>query len=397
MMQGKRTEGFSPNWSDCAAMAFEPGDRVGDYEVVAHLGAGGLGSVYEVRHLISHRHEAMKVLLPDQSGAEEMVERFRREVQTLAALDHKNIAQLRTAFYHSGQLAMVMELIRGETLKEQRLRAAITLEQALGTMRQVLEALVFAHGLGVVHRDIKPSNIMITASGVVKLLDFGIALTDQSSELTRAGYLLGSVNYMSPEQIGGQKATASSDLYAVGVTLYELLTGLLPITGANNYEIMMGHMNQAPAAPHLIAPMVPVEISRAVMRALEKKPEARYAHAGEFLSALRLDGHATASMARAADAPAKATMAASVPLPPANSVGTGTGSVGARSASGSGLENLALEEVARKLANYIGPVARIVVKKLAAQSSDLDFVYREAARHIQGEADRAAFLRGRGR
>jgi eukaryotic-like serine/threonine-protein kinase len=196
-------------------MAFQPGERVGDYEVVAHLGAGGLGSVYEVRHLISHRHEAMKVLLPDQSGTPEMVERFRREVQTLAALDHKNIAQLRTAFYHDGRLAMVMELIRGETLKELRLRTAITLEQAVGTMSQVLEALVFAHALGVVHRDIKPSNIMIPPSGVVKLLDFGIALTDQGSELTRAGYLLGSVNYMSPEQISGQKATAASDLYAV--------------------------------------------------------------------------------------------------------------------------------------------------------------------------------------
>lgn len=379
-------------------MAFQPGDRVGDYEVVAHLGTGGLGSVYEVRHLISHRHEAIKMLLPDQSGTPEMVERFRREVQTLAALDHKNIAQLRTAFYHGEHLAMVMELIRGETLKELRLRTAITLEQALGTVSQVLEALVFAHGLGVVHRDIKPSNIMIPPSGVVKLLDFGIALTDQSSELTRAGYLLGSVNYMSPEQIGGQKATASSDLYAVGVTLYELLTGLLPITGANNYEIMMGHMNKAPVAPHVIAPMVPVEISRAVMRALEKSPGARFANAGEFLSALRLDAHATIPMARAADAaPTMATMAANVPLPAANRSGAGTGSMGSRSGSGSGLESLALEDVSRKLANYIGPVAKFVVKKLAAQSEDLDFIYREAAKHIQGEADRAAFLKGRGR
>lgn len=361
---------------------------------MAHLGAGGLGAVYEVRHLISHRHEAMKMLLPDQSSTPEMVERFRREVQTLAALDHKNIAQLRTAFYHGDQLAMVMELIRGETLKELRLRTAVTLEQALGTMSQVLEALVFAHGLGVVHRDIKPSNIMIAPSGVVKLLDFGIALTDQNSELTRAGYLLGSVNYMSPEQIGGQKATASSDLYAVGVTLYELLTGLLPITGENNYEIMMGHMNKAPVAPHLIAPMVPVEISRAVMRSLEKNPGARFRNAGEFLAALRPGAHATVPIARA---DAATTMATSVALPAGNGGGIGTGSMGTRSGSGSGLENLALEDVSRKLANYIGPVAKFVVKKLAAQSGDMDFIYREAAKHIQGEADRAAFLKGRGR
>ncbi|KAA6463328.1 serine/threonine protein kinase [Acidobacteria bacterium AB60] len=363
-------------------MAFEPGQRVGDYEIVAHLGAGGLGAVYEVRHLISHRHEAMKILLPDQSGTPEMVERFRREVQTLAALEHKNIAQLRTAFYHGAQLAMIMELIRGETLRELRLKAPITLSQALSIMSQVLEALVYAHGLGVVHRDIKPSNIMITASGAVKLLDFGIALTDQGSELTRAGYLLGSVNYMSPEQIGGSRANASSDLYAVGVTLYELLTGLLPITGANNYEIMMGHMNKVPVAPHLMAPMVPEGISRAVMRSLAKDPGQRFRNAGEFLAALQLGSGRSAEVA------------ATAALPP-GAVPASPGSAGTRFSSGSGLENLALEDVVRRLANYLGPVAKFVVKKLAAQSPDIDFIYREAAKHIQSDADRAAFLRGR--
>jgi serine/threonine protein kinase len=374
-------------------MAFEPGQKVGDYEVVAQLGVGGLGAVYEVRHLISHRHEAMKILLPDQSGTPEMVERFRREVQTLAAMDHRNIAQLRTAFYHGEQLAMVMELIRGETLKELQLRAAVTLSQALGIMGQVLEALVYAHGLGVVHRDIKPSNIMITPTETVKLLDFGIALTDQSSELTRAGFLLGSVNYMSPEQIGGAKANACSDLYAVGVTLYELLTGLLPITGASSYEIMMGHVNKAPVAPHLIAPMVPEGISRAVMRALEKSPAHRFRNAGEFLAALQVDPPRTMETVAVAALPVGGR-AARQGMEPIKSGSMGTGS---RGASSGGVENPALEEVVRKLANYLGPVAKFVVRKLSAQSTDLDFIYREAAKHIQNEADRAAFLRGRAR
>src|SRR5579864_7575002 len=141
-------------------MSLEPGQRIGDYEVVAKLGAGGLGVVYEVQHLISQRREAMKILLPDQ-GSPEMVERFRREVQTLATLNHLNIATLHTAFYYENQLAMVMELIHGETLRDRRLKAAIPLPQALDVMSQVLRALVYAHGLGVVHRDIKPSNIMI--------------------------------------------------------------------------------------------------------------------------------------------------------------------------------------------------------------------------------------------
>src|SRR5579863_8384499 len=199
-------------------MAFQPGQRIGDYEVMAKLGAGGLGVVYEVVHLISQRREAMKILLPDQ-GSPEMVERFRREVQTLATLNHVHIAQLHTAFYYENQLAMIMELIHGETLRDLRARTTITLPQALEYASQILNALTYAHHLGVVHRDIKPSNIMITEGGFVKLLDFGIALTGHGSDLTRAGYLLGSLNYMSPEQIGGAKAGPRSDLYSVGVTL----------------------------------------------------------------------------------------------------------------------------------------------------------------------------------
>ena len=120
-------------------MAFEPGQRIGDYQVVARLGAGGLGVVYEVQHLISQRREAMKILLPDQSGTPEMVERFRREVQTLATLNHPNIAALHTAFYYENQLAMVMELIEGETLRERRARVAIEMSEALVYIAQTLQ------------------------------------------------------------------------------------------------------------------------------------------------------------------------------------------------------------------------------------------------------------------
>ena len=373
-------------------MAFEPGQRIGDYEIVTRLGAGGLGVVYEVRHLISQRREAMKILLPDQSGTPEMVERFRREVQTLATLSHPGIAQLHTAFYYENQLAMVMELIHGETLRDRQLKAPITLPEALGYVAQVLDALVYAHRLGVVHRDIKPSNIMITGGGVVKLLDFGIALTGQGSELTQSGYLLGSINYMSPEQISGSKASASSDLYSVGVTLYELLTGVLPITGANNYEIMMGHVHKVPAPPHAIAAMVPMGVSQAVMRALAKEPAQRFATADEFLAALQQPS--------ARNWQGIATMAA---LPKATapglraSTGANTASAGSKLPSSSGLQNLSLEELTRRLAIYIGPVAKFVVKKLAAQSEDVEFIAREAAKQIPSESDRAAFLRTKGK
>lgn len=268
-------------------MNFEPGQKIGDYEIVAKLGAGGLGVVYEVQHLISHRREAMKILLPDQSGTPEMVERFHREVQTLATLNHTNIAALHNAFYNGPQLAMVMELVRGETLADRRTKRGITLPEVMSYTVQALDALVYAHRLGVVHRDIKPSNIMITEGGVVKLLDFGIAFQEQSTHLTQTGYLLGSLSYMSPEQVSGNKATARSDLYSVGVTLYELLTGILPITGKNNYEILMGHMHQQPIPPYQVAPHVPMPVSDAVMRALAKDPDQRFQSAEEFLHALQ--------------------------------------------------------------------------------------------------------------
>jgi len=390
-------------------MAFEPGQRIGDYEVVAKLGAGGLGVVYEVQHLISQRREAMKILLPDQ-GSPEMVERFRREVQTLATLNHVHIAQLHTAFYYENQLAMIMELIHGETLRDLRLRMAITLSQALEYVAQTLNALAYAHRLGVVHRDIKPSNIMITDGGFVKLLDFGIALTGHGSELTRAGYLLGSLNYMSPEQIGGSKATPRSDLYSVGVTLYELLTGALPIKGENNYEIMMGHINQVPAPPQQLAPQVPAAISDAVMRALAKDPLERFATADEFLHALRLtpasseEGHTyaaplpvspVATVRGPLSAGAQAPATPHTPLLMRSHTQAAAQPTHSKSGSSSGFQNLSLEDISRKLAVYIGPVAKFVVKKLAAQSEDLDFIYREAAKQIPSDSDRAAFLKAR--
>lgn len=367
-------------------MAFEPGQRIGDYEIVAKLGAGGLGVVYEVRHLISQRREALKILLPDQSGTPEMVERFRREVQTLATLSHVNIAQLHTAFYYENQLAMVMELIHGQTLRDHRLKMAITLPEALNFVAQILHALVYAHRLGVVHRDIKPSNIMITDGGVVKLLDFGIALTEHASDLTHAGFLLGSLNYMSPEQVGGSKATARSDLYSVGVTLYELLTGSLPIPGSTNYEIMMGHMNHVPVPPHELAPQVPIGLSEAVMHALTKDPAQRFATAEEFLHALQIT-----PVPRALET--AFTSPLPTPLVPVSR--PSTGSMQQKAPSSSDLTSLPLEEVSRKLAVYIGPVAKFVIKKLAAQTADIDAIYREAAKQISSDADRAAFLRSK--
>jgi len=364
-------------------MALQRGQTVGEYEIVARLGAGGLGVVYEVRHLISQRREALKVLHPEQSGTPEMVERFRREVQTLASLNHVNIAALHNAFYFENQLVMVMEFVEGRTLGDLRAQGAITLPQACNCIAQILSALGYAHARGVVHRDIKPTNIMVTREGIVKLLDFGIAITNRSVELTQSGFLLGSLNYMSPEQISGSKATPRSDLYSVGVTLYELLTGRLPVTGNSAYEIMVGHVQQVPPPPSHIAPQIPTPLSNAVMVALTKDPAQRFATAEDFLRAIQM----------ASGPPDTPTLPLSSQSIPAVRPPTGSGHV--RPFSSSGFQNLQLEQISRKLAVYIGPVAKIVVKRLAAQSDDPDFIFREAAKQISSDADRAAFLRSR--
>jgi serine/threonine protein kinase len=375
-------------------MAIGAGQTIGEYEVIRKLGAGGLGVVYEVRHQISQRAEAMKVLLADQMSTPEMAERFRREVQLLASLNHPNIASLHNAFYYENQLIMIMELVHGETLRDRSVRTATSLPKALNYASQMLSALAVAHQSGIVHRDIKPSNVMITDRDVVKLLDFGIAITGHSVELTNPGFLLGSLSYMSPEQVAGGKATAKSDIYSVGVTLYELLTGKLPITGATDFEIMTAHLQRVPTAPIDINGMIPQHISNAIMRALAKDPAHRFETADEFATALQ--GASAAHRTFTAETnpmlsrrTARIVMGPGMAQPPISSGGAQPPSNPAH------LHSLPLEEVTKKLAVYIGPVAKLVVNKIAAECTSVDQLYALAAKQISSEPDRQKFLRSR--
>jgi serine/threonine-protein kinase len=372
-------------------MAIGVGQKVGEYDVVRRLGAGGLGVVYEVRHQISQRAEAMKVLHADQMSTPEMAERFRREVQLLATLDHPNIASLHNAFYYENQLIMIMELVHGETLRERSMRTATPLPKALNYASQMLSALAVAHDSGIVHRDIKPSNVMITDRGVVKLLDFGIAICHGSVELTRAGFLVGSLSYMSPEQVAGGKATAKSDVYSVGVTLYELLTGKLPISGATDYEIMTAHLHRIPTAPIDLNGMIPQHISDAVMRALAKDPGQRFETAEVFAAALQVPSVPGQFTAETAPLPARH---AASPVTPVGITRATVTSAGLQQPSAN-LPTLPLEEVTKKLAVYIGPVARRVVKKIATECTSVDQLYALAAKQISSEPDRQMFLRSR--
>jgi serine/threonine-protein kinase len=280
-------------------MALEPGQRAGDYEVLALLGAGGMGRVYKVRNIISDRVEAMKILLPDYVSEPELAARFMAEIRTLAGLEHPNIAQLRTAFQFENQLVMIMEYVEGTTLEKMAGQSRIPIDQALEYSTQVLSALSYAHSRGVTHRDIKPANIMITSHGLIKLMDFGIAKSTNDLQLTRPGTTMGSVYYMSPEQVRGGTIDARSDIYSFGVTLYEMLTGRKPFQADTSFSVLNAQLNEAPTPPVQINPDLPPELNNIVLRAMVKHPAGRFQTADEFRNAiLTLRGQQPQSVAQ---------------------------------------------------------------------------------------------------
>ncbi len=363
-------------------MTFEVGQVVGEYKIVRVLGRGGLGAVYEAIHLISQRAEAMKVMLPEQTGTPDMKERFRREIQLLASLNHPNIAGLHNAFYFEDQLMMIMELVEGEDLRTRSRSARIPLPHLMNFAQQVLAALDYAHARGVVHRDIKPANIMVSPAGLVKVLDFGIAISEGSVELTKAGSLIGSPLHMSPEQIRGEKATQQSDIYSLGVTLYELIAGRPPLNGNTTYELMMAHLNRTPTPLLELRPDIPARLSDIIAKALEKEPAKRFATAAEFLEALRSQSMPELAGATTALSPTRPLQEVTTdrsnqpitgPLPPP------------------------VDQLVRHLALFIGPIAKVVVTRLTKQHTDLDRLYLEASKQIEKDADRKKFLSTRPR
>src|SRR5271170_8527182 len=251
----------------------------------------------------------MKVLLPDFNAEAEVATRFTVEIRTLAALDHPNIAQLRTAFEYENQLVMVMEFVEGTTLEKLPGARPMLVGDAINYSTQVLAALTYAHSKGVTHRDIKPANIMITSHGLVKLMDFGIAKSANDLQLTRPGTTMGSVYYMSPEQVRGGTVDARSDIYSYGVTLYEMLTGRRPFQAETAYSVLNAQLTEAPAPPMQINPALSPELNNIVLRAMVKSPDGRFQSADEFRTALKnlqeLKSQATASRVIAPTVPAQ--------------------------------------------------------------------------------------------
>ena len=268
-------------------MSEEINQRIGDYQILNELGSGGMGRVYRVRNVISDRIEAMKVLLPDLVGRQELATRFLREIKLMASLNHPNIAQLRTAFTANNQLVMIMEYVEGSTLADRlEKHGPIPVPEALNYIGQVLDALSYAHHQHVIHRDIKPANIMVTPDGAVKLMDFGIARAGDGHSLTMTGTTLGSLGYMSPEQVQGEATDARSDLYSVGVSLYEMVTGQRPFKADSDFSLMTAHVRELPKPPIELQPGLPPALNEIILMSIAKEPAQRFQSAEAFANAL---------------------------------------------------------------------------------------------------------------
>lgn len=263
---------------------------LGRYRVVSELGRGAMGIVYKAEDPQLERTVAIKTIRMSSESAEaaEYVARFRQEAKALGGLNHPAIITVFDAGRENDIAYMAMELLEGRELRDLLLESRPPLKLALDLAAQVAEGLAFAHERGVVHRDVKPSNIMVTAANRVKIMDFGIARVRKSDVKTQTGMLLGSPRYMSPEQILGRPVDHRSDLFSLGVVLYEMAAGTVPFSGADMNQLMFQVVNADPVPPTRVTPSAPELLDFIVAKALEKDPENRYQSGAEMAADLRL-------------------------------------------------------------------------------------------------------------
>ncbi|MCE7869402.1 hypothetical protein DYH09_03385 [bacterium CPR1] len=266
----------------------EPRQSLGNYRLVREIGRGSMGTVYLAHQESLGRDLAIKVLPAELTREADFLERFKREARIAASLRHPNIIQVFDAAESDGCHYLVMEYLGGRDLRE-CLQPGVPygVEATLKLVDQVLSALQHAHEHGVVHRDVKPANVLVAENGMVTLTDFSIAHCRDSVRLTRTGMMVGTPEYMAPEQFEGEGVDARADLYATGVILYEMLTGVQPFRGQTTPEVMKAHLFKRPQPPGELNREVSQAVSQVVMRALEKDREVRYASAGEMREALK--------------------------------------------------------------------------------------------------------------
>lgn len=263
-------------------------NSIGSYRLRRIIGRGGMGAVYLAEHNETHQEVALKVLPPEYAAMPDRVARFLREGMAGTRLRHRNIVETYEVGEDNGAYFIALEYVQGESLRERMDRGALDLRTALHIALQVSEALAHAHAHHIVHRDLKPSNIMLTADGTVKVMDFGLAKVSDASAVTMAGVLMGTAAYISPEQARGDTTDARSDLYSLGVMLYEMISGQLPFAAESTAALIFKHINEQPIPVRRLAPEVMPAVDGLVWRLLHKQPEQRFQSAVELASALRL-------------------------------------------------------------------------------------------------------------
>jgi serine/threonine protein kinase len=265
------------------------GKTLGNYRIMKRVGKGGMGSVYLARDLSLQREVALKVIAPELARSSQLMARFRVEAIAQARLNHTYIVTIHSFDHQDEIYYIVMEYVAGRSLKHIiKETGEIPVHQALSIVSCILEGLEYAHSKGVLHRDIKPANIFITTENSVKIGDFGIAKVEGIDGLTLAGSTPGTLFYSSPEQIRGEKMGPATDIYSLGITFYEMVSGTLPFgspTGSN-FEIQKGHLEKIPPKPSSINSAVSPAVDALIMKSLAKLPEERFHHAAEFKKAV---------------------------------------------------------------------------------------------------------------
>src|SRR5574340_975704 len=288
-------------------MGFELGQTYSEYEFLDVVKRSRSIIAYRVRNLAVARLELLQVLPQTAQDDGEQVERFLRETRVRANLRHPNIAVFYSASPLEGQWVMTTELVEGPPLAERLQLGPLHWPQAVGLAIQALSALSCAHENSIIHRDISAESIVVTPDGTLKLSNFALAKTTNGPQLTQAGAIIGNLRYISPEQIRGGELDARSDIYSLGIVLYEMLCGAPPFDTRSQFELMLAHVNKAPLPPSIVNPGVPAELDNIVLKALAKDPGERYQSAAEFAEALLAVGlggsEAAVEGAAAADTP----------------------------------------------------------------------------------------------
>lgn len=265
------------------------GQKINDrYQIIKSIGEGGMANVYLAYDTILDRDVAVKVLRGDLANDEKFVRRFQREALNASSLSHPNIVEVYDVGDDNGQYFIVMEYIDGKNLKDLiKKRGKLTVSEVVDIMSQIADGLSVAHDSYIIHRDIKPQNIMILENGLIKITDFGIAMAMNATQLTQTNSVMGSVHYLPPEQASGKGSTLKSDIYSMGILMYELITGELPYRGDNAVEIALKHLKEPLTRPREIVPEIPQSVENVILKSAAKNPKNRYNDAREMFEDLK--------------------------------------------------------------------------------------------------------------